>query len=843
MKKIIILTLFFYGFLTGTLSGQLLNDLQMNDLQNGLVAYYPFNGNANDESGNGHNGRVANATLTSDRFGTPNSAYLFSGSNDTITVLNDPALNFSGDFTITCWMKTNSTNNDMEIYRKHIDTHSWNGYRLFVNCTAPDYHHIEGHLNAYVASGSQQAPCSNNVVNNNSWVFVSSIFSSSANEIKLYINGILQNEIGSRSGIVSTDADFKIGYNFEGSIDDIHVYNRTLNDQEINALYHEGEVDLNSGLVAFYPFNGNASDESGNGHNATNNNAVLTKDRFGNENAAYSFSGQSRRIIIPSDSTLNFSNDFTIGFWMKTNATKNDLCVLHKAVYGIWTGYQFGVNWTNPGYCSIPGHLTSYVACNAFEDACSNNAVNTGKWVFVVSNYNNSLNQTKLYINGQLQDDIGRRTGPVANDSDLIIGYYFDGIIDDIRMYDRTLNENEIQALYNEDTYSITVGSDSAKVSSTIEIPVLTSQIQPTNNIISYQFDLAYDKTKLEFLECNMANTLAEGGTLNVNNGIVGKISVGYMNSNAMMGAGSIANLKFKVTGQGNLPLTILNFLYNADTITHITNGVVSATLYGDVDANSSVQAYDAALTLQHSVGMGGPWETWRIETADVDGVSGITAYDAALILQKSIGLIAQFPVENMEKSTLKSMKTNNADVDLKVENNNIVFYSKGSILGLNVEADNSRNILGTAVLLDTTMIMAFNNQNGKYAIGVATAYSPEENTAFLKIPFSINSRETFNMIINSERKSVTIDLPNGVVEFTIANVTIYPNPATDNLTVSGIIKPTFANIYSLDGQLLQTNILYDSISDLSISNLPSGVYIIKLQTDKEITVKRFVKQ
>ena len=49
------------------------------DLQSGLVAYYPFNGNANDESGNGHHGTVMGATLTSDRFGRPNKAYHFNG--------------------------------------------------------------------------------------------------------------------------------------------------------------------------------------------------------------------------------------------------------------------------------------------------------------------------------------------------------------------------------------------------------------------------------------------------------------------------------------------------------------------------------------------------------------------------------------------------------------------------------------------------------------------------------------------------------------------------------------------------------------------------------------------
>ena len=51
---------------------------------NGLVGWWPFNGNANDESGNGNNGTVNGATLTSDRFGTNNKAYLFDGVDDKI---------------------------------------------------------------------------------------------------------------------------------------------------------------------------------------------------------------------------------------------------------------------------------------------------------------------------------------------------------------------------------------------------------------------------------------------------------------------------------------------------------------------------------------------------------------------------------------------------------------------------------------------------------------------------------------------------------------------------------------------------------------------------------------
>ncbi|MBL8027669.1 MAG: immunoglobulin domain-containing protein, partial [Fibrobacteres bacterium] len=69
----------------------------------GLVAYYPFTGNANDVSGNGYNGTVSGATLSSDRFGNSNSAYKFNGSN--YIDIGNSVLATNSDFSISLWYK------------------------------------------------------------------------------------------------------------------------------------------------------------------------------------------------------------------------------------------------------------------------------------------------------------------------------------------------------------------------------------------------------------------------------------------------------------------------------------------------------------------------------------------------------------------------------------------------------------------------------------------------------------------------------------------------------------------------------------------------------------------
>ena len=71
-------------------------------INNGLIAFYPFNGNAQDESGNINHGDIDGAVLTTDRFGNPNSAYYFDGTDDRI-ILKTLDVFKEDEFTITAW--------------------------------------------------------------------------------------------------------------------------------------------------------------------------------------------------------------------------------------------------------------------------------------------------------------------------------------------------------------------------------------------------------------------------------------------------------------------------------------------------------------------------------------------------------------------------------------------------------------------------------------------------------------------------------------------------------------------------------------------------------------------
>jgi hypothetical protein len=88
----------------------------------------------------------------------------------------------------------------------------------------------------------------------------------------------------------------------------------------INSIYAQIPTYVpTNGLVAYYPFNGNANDESGNGNNGINNGATLTTDRFGNINKAYNFNGSSNYISVPFSSTIGVQQKISVSFWVYFN--------------------------------------------------------------------------------------------------------------------------------------------------------------------------------------------------------------------------------------------------------------------------------------------------------------------------------------------------------------------------------------------------------------------------------------------------------------------------------------------------------------------------------------------
>lgn len=200
------------------------------------------------------------------------------------------------------------------------------------------------------------------------------------------------------------------------------------------------------GLLGYYPFNGTPNDVSANAANLTNNGAVLTADRFGTANAAYSFNGVNQNLINNTPNfTFNPTSSFTYSFWYNRNVTSLNGVLMMNATNAagnfIWifqagaTNSQFGTNKQQSAWIWAPTASTTstwtHIVCvyNAGAMTLYKNNVQVATATFTHTNVTSAT--LPLYI--------GRGVG----------GDFYNGKMDDIGIWNRALTPCEINDLYN----------------------------------------------------------------------------------------------------------------------------------------------------------------------------------------------------------------------------------------------------------------------------------------------------------------------------------------------------------------------------------------------------------
>ncbi len=479
--------------------------------------------------------------------------------------------------------------------------------------------------------------------------------------------------------------------------------------------------------------------------------------------------------------------------------------------------------------------------------------------------------------------------------------------------------------------YGLSVVNDTVAAGDTAIVPVMVSYLTTSDHVISWQFELTYDSTILDYLSGTLTGTLSEGGTVVVNSDSAGSLSVRYMNAEPLTGEGAIIDLQFSALAPGTSAVLISDaFLNNhsvenpaggdvvvmsavppaaaityddtlhrfadtllitatfseqmdpavpvtfslqgAVTVPEVVMSRVNDTVYtaawpvpkaegdvevvmtggrdlwgstvlpaplsggsfaivpfspGDVDDDGLILAYDAALTLQHSVGLDPlpdvdplPWEPWRDSTANVDGSPGITANDAALILQYSAGLITGFG-EGAKKGVTA------ADVSVEVVGDEIVFYSHGALVGLNVSAVESAGLLGTPQGIAEQLLSAMNINATDYRIGLCTAAALPEGTAMMRIPYDGSGTATFNLRINKEERVVAVDLATGMGGVADDRFSVYPNPAGRRLFIdaggAAMAEGTRIRMTDQRGGKIMDEPFEERYREIDLSGYPAG--------------------
>ena len=450
---------------------------------NGLVGYWPFNGNANDLSGNGNNGIVHGAMLTTDRLGNTNSAYSFDGISNYVEITNTFFNNGWLNYTISGWF---SSANVSDSSQDLCSTIPISGVVLGLN---KDYapNRLSFSVNSNPVNPTWDIisiTASTTVIQNNQWYFFT--FIKNGDNYKFYVNGSLEiDTVGAISPIsylcgmnIGIQYSAIEGYNngFDGKLDDYRIYNRVLNSTEITSLYNEG--NLSTCLVASYPFNGNANDVSGNGNNGTVNGATLTTDRFGNPNSAYLFNGTNDYIQISNTFFDNGWTNYTISGWMNSTnvgGTNGHVLCNTNPVWGVWLGLNHNLAPPNTMTCNVNSYANN-PSWDILSVVPSTTVFQNNQWYFYsfVKNGNNY----KLYINGNLEVDTVGAISPISYLCGMYLGISldnglfvnaFNGKLDDYRFFNCALNQAEITSLYNEGLcYQIITVTDTLIINASI---------------------------------------------------------------------------------------------------------------------------------------------------------------------------------------------------------------------------------------------------------------------------------------------------------------------------------------------------------------------------------------
>ena len=228
-------------------------------------------------------------------------------------------------------------------------------------------------------------------------------------------------------------------------------------------------TNLTTGLVAYYPFDGNANDASGNGNDGSAHGTTLAMDRFGQANSAFSFDGVANYVAIPNNSSLNLTTSFTLSAWIYQNRSdpQNGYRIVDKCPAGQPSG------WTFDTWDGATGHrLRLQGAGPGSYNVSGSTAYSVMQWHHVVATVSGASGA--VYLDGNL-DGTGNVGSLPSNSLDIFIGCghttdawplaeYFSGLIDDVHIYNRALSAGEVQELYN--------STDGQQISGTIMLNV-----------------------------------------------------------------------------------------------------------------------------------------------------------------------------------------------------------------------------------------------------------------------------------------------------------------------------------------------------------------------------------
>jgi hypothetical protein len=403
----------------------------------GPIAAYSFDegeigtegGTVQDVSEHEHTATIEDGRWAKGRYG---------GGNKCVSVPDSPELRLSEEFTLEAWVRP-----DWGIYEDPVVVRQA-GSKLAFGLGLGDKK--ENSPEGFIGQGKTAKVAYGGEVAGNGWSHVATTYDGA--KIRTYLEGELVATEAAPTAPSTGEGALKIGCDgpdgqFTGRIDEVRVYGRALSGAEIGTDMEAPLQTPKQTPVASYSFDEKneetATDTSGDGHTATVEGAKWTE--HGRYGGAMEFTASEEDVLkIPASEELDFDQEFTLEAWVRPSGEDNKHAPLIDKQEG-----------SGHGYFLYEGGSVSdrpYGAANEEQEFIhAENPLPADTWSHVALTF--SGNRTYLYVNGELVDN-GAAEPTVTSEGELEIGGssdtadYFDGRIDEVRIYNRALNGTEV---------------------------------------------------------------------------------------------------------------------------------------------------------------------------------------------------------------------------------------------------------------------------------------------------------------------------------------------------------------------------------------------------------------
>jgi hypothetical protein len=421
--------------------------------QKGMLGWWKLDGDGKDATPYQNAGVITGGTTIADRKNNSGDAYSFNVSGSKMTLTNP--VGQTGQVTASVWYRRNEASSSGS-WRTILGHKTANIHPLILNNTSRNLGIWDGAFRDF----------GYNVPNDSTWHNFAVVYNSSGTA-QLYVDGVYKNQVTTTLNLgtnpIGMIGNWSGGGYWAGDIDDVRIYNRGLSLAEIQQQYqsynsqininaspsgNQATGNINTGLLGYWPFNGNAKDTTPYSNSGTVNGAILGPDRRGQANGAYQMGTTNQWINVGSPAVYNaLSNGFTLSVWLNYNGTasSNQWPVVMGSSnthvnYGIRSS-QYGARiYFEYGIAPFAG--ADWGGCGGYTTAAN-------VWHLYTYTYDGAVLRTYLdgaytalcNISGGLSPTFGGFSFTTSSNG-------WNGSMDDARVYNRALSASEVSALY-----------------------------------------------------------------------------------------------------------------------------------------------------------------------------------------------------------------------------------------------------------------------------------------------------------------------------------------------------------------------------------------------------------